>query len=166
MVVFFILTIGTHLLTLQRSFSKNMVGSFVEQLYQPQSMHTRMMISHFINCLLEQWGSIPRGWYREAALAKKFRCKEYYVQTTTWKNCKQVIFLHTVNIGSSRGMHTVRRNKRGHSGRELFPAPLAQLDYAENYAAVDQNDRSSADYSTSMRTNRFYFHIFFGSSIV
>ncbi len=58
-------------------------------------------------------------------------------------------------------MHTVRRNKRGCSGRELFPAPLAQLDYAENYAAVDQNDRDSADYSTSMRANRFYFRIFF-----
>jgi hypothetical protein len=34
-------------------------------------------------------------------------------------------------------------------------------DYAENYAAVDRNDHNSADYSTSMRTNRLYFHIFF-----
>ena len=106
-------------------------------------------------------GSIPHGWYYQAALAKKFRRKEYYVHATTWKDHKQVMFLRTVNIESSRGLHTVRRSKRSHSGRDVFPAPLAQLDYAENNAAVDRNDCDSADYSTSMRTNRFYFCIFF-----
>jgi hypothetical protein len=92
---------------------------------------------------------------------KRFWRKEYNVQATTWKDRKQVMFLHTVNIGSSRGLHTVRRSKRGRSGRDVFCAPLAQLDYAENDAAVDRNDRDSADYSTSMRTNHFYFRIFF-----
>jgi hypothetical protein len=53
------------------------------------------------------------------------------------------------------------RGKRGHGGREVFPAPLSQLEYAENYAAVDRNDRESSDWTTSMRTNRYYFCIKF-----
>jgi hypothetical protein len=105
--------------------------------------------------------TIPRGWYREAVLQMRVGRKEFYVQATSWKDRKQVMFIHTTNIGSSRGKHTVRRGKRGHGGREVFPAPLSQLDYAENYAAVDRNDRDSSDWTTSMRTNRFYFRIKF-----
>jgi hypothetical protein len=71
------------------------------------------------------------------------------------------MFIHTVAVGSSIGKHTVRRSKRGNSGREVFPATLSQKIYAEHFAAVDQNDRDSADYTTSMRTNRFYFRIKF-----
>ena len=67
--------------------------------------------------------------------------------------------IHTTNIGSSRGKHTVRRGKSGHGGREVFPAPHSHQDYVENYAAVDRNDRDSSDWTTSMRMNRFYFRI-------
>ena len=67
--------------------------------------------------------------------------------------------IHTTNIGSSRGKHTVRRGKSGHGGRDVFPAPHSQQDYVENYAAVDRNDRDSSDWTTSMRMNRFYFCI-------
>jgi hypothetical protein len=41
-------------------------------------------------------------------------------------------YVNTTNIGSSQGKHTVRRGERGHGGRVVFPAPLSQLDYAEN----------------------------------
>jgi hypothetical protein len=67
--------------------------------------------------------------------------------------------IHTTNIGSSRGKHTVRRGKSGHGGREVFPAPHSQQDYVENYAVIDRNDRDSSDWTTSIRMNRFYFRI-------
>ena len=59
------------------------------------------------------------------------------------------------------GKHSVRRSKRGNSGREMFPATLSEKIYAEHFAAVDQNVRDSADYTTSISTNRFYFSIKF-----
>ena len=86
----------------------------------------------FINYQVEHWDEFPL-----VGIVKQLWHKEYYVQTTMWKECKQVMFLHTVNIESSRGIHTIRRSKRVRSGRDVFPALLAQLDYSENYAAVD-----------------------------
>jgi hypothetical protein len=64
----------------------------------------------------------PRGWFREAVLHCLVTRKDYYVQATTWKDRKQAMFIHTVAVGSSIGKHTVRRSKRGNSGREVFPA--------------------------------------------
>jgi hypothetical protein len=66
--------------------------------------------------------TVPRGWFREAVLPCLLARKDYYVQATTWKDRKQVMFIHTVAVGSSIGKHTVRRSKRGNSGREVFPA--------------------------------------------
>lgn len=105
--------------------------------------------------------SIPCWWYWEAVLQWKFRHKKYYVQATTWKDCKQLMLLQATNIRSSRGLHNVRRSKRKRNGWEVFPWTLAQEDYAKNYAVVDQNSHDSADCSTSMRTNQFYFCILF-----
>jgi hypothetical protein len=34
-------------------------------------------------------------------------------------------------------------------------------DYAQNYGGVDRKDRDSSDWTTSVRTNRFYLRIFF-----
>ena len=39
-------------------------------------------------------------------------------------------------------------------------APQAQVDYDANYNAADRNDRDSADYLTTIRTNRYYLRIF------
>ena len=105
--------------------------------------------------------SISRGWFWEAVLGKQFELSKYCVQCTTWKDRKQVMFLHTSSVGSSRGKHTVRRDKKGKHGRDILPAPLFQLDYALNFAAVDRNDRDSADYATSLRTNRWYLRVMF-----
>ena len=99
--------------------------------------------------------TIPRGWYREAVLQMRVGQKEFYAVQ------KQVMFIHTTNIGSSHRKLTVRRSKSGHGGREVFPVPFSQLDYAENYAAVNRNNSDSSDWTTSMRTNRFYFRIKF-----
>jgi hypothetical protein len=37
---------------------------------------------------------------------------------------------------------------------------LSQNDYAQNFNAVDLNDRDSADYSTTIRSNRYYLRIY------
>eukprot|EP00956_Cyclotella_meneghiniana_P044563 scaffold323191_cov89-Cyclotella_meneghiniana.AAC.1 len=49
----------------------------------------------------------------------------------------------------------------GQQGRTTFAAPNAQRDYARHFNAVDRNDRDSADYTTSLRTNRWYLRVFF-----
>ena len=43
----------------------------------------------------------------------------------------------------------------------MIESPRVQNKYAEHYNAVDKNDRDSADYSTSIRTTRYYLRIFF-----
>ena len=83
----------------------------------------------------------------------------YYLQCTTWKDKKQVSFLSNNKVGRSDGM-TVQRRIRGKRTRDTVAAPRAQADYVANYNAVDRNDRDSADYSTTIRTNRYYLRIF------
>jgi hypothetical protein len=55
---------------------------------------------------------------------------------------------------------TVQRRVRGKRTRDTIVAPQAQADYVANYNAVDRNDQDSADYSTTVRTNRYYLRIF------
>ena len=99
---------------------------------------------------------IQRGWFQEAVIELKTDTgKIFYAQHTTWKDCKQVSFLHTSEIGASQG-HFVRRSGKGQLGRSQFKAPNAQKSYSKYFNAVDRNDRDSADYTTSLRTNRWY----------
>ena len=56
---------------------------------------------------------VNRGWFREAAVElRTLTNKNFYVQCSTWKGRKQVMFLHTNNIGSNAG-HTVNRSSHG-----------------------------------------------------
>ena len=54
----------------------------------------------------------------------------------------------------------MKRHNKGDVLRAEFAGPKAQADYVENFNAVDKNDRDSADYSTTIRTNRYYLRIF------
>eukprot|EP00956_Cyclotella_meneghiniana_P016026 scaffold25077_cov48-Cyclotella_meneghiniana.AAC.2 len=104
---------------------------------------------------------VPRGWFREAYVeVKTDTSKIFCIQHTTWKDRKNVHFLHTTDIGASSG-HFVQRSGRGQQGRATFAAPNAQRDYARHFNVVDRNDRDSADYTTSLRTNRWYLRVFF-----
>ena len=38
--------------------------------------------------------------------------------------------------------------------------PMAQLDYVKHFNAVDENDKDSVDYSTTIKTMCYYLHIF------
>eukprot|EP00984_Skeletonema_dohrnii_P004810 scaffold1689_cov99-Skeletonema_dohrnii-CCMP3373.AAC.1 len=104
--------------------------------------------------------TLKRGWFREAVIVIKAKNgKRYYVQCCSWKDKKQVCFLNSNEIGYSDGT-TVRRHRRGKRMRELINAPNTAVEYALYYSAVDKNDRDSADFSTSIRTNRYYIRIF------
>ena len=104
--------------------------------------------------------SVERGWFREAAIELKSpRGKRYCIQCTTWRDKKQVCFLSTNTIGASEGLF-VKRGQKGKRQRDMIPGPMAQLDYAAHFNAVDRNDRDSSDYSTTIRTLRYYLRIF------
>ena len=95
---------------------------------------------------------LERGWYHKSAIKLKTpTSKQYYIQCTTWRDKKQVIFLSSNIVGYSDGM-TVRCNSCGKRQRDEFPGPRAQRDYIRYFNAVDRNDRDSADWSTSFRT--------------
>ena len=102
---------------------------------------------------------VKRGWFREAVLKLKTTTgKSYYLQCTTWRDKKQVYFLHNIEVGYSDGL-SVKRHVKGKKGRVEIDGPKAQLEYVKYFNAVDRNDRDSADYSTSIRTNRYYLCI-------
>ena len=102
---------------------------------------------------------VERGWYREAVLKLKAPGgKVYYIQCTTWRDKKQVCFLSSNQVGFSNGL-SVKRHVKGKSTREVIEGPRAQRDYITFFNAVDRSDRDSADWSTSIRTNRYYIRI-------
>jgi len=102
---------------------------------------------------------VERGWYREAVLKLKAPGgKVYYIQCTTWRDKKQVCFLSSNQVGFSNGL-SVKRHVKGKSTREVIEGPRAQRDYITFFNAVDRSDRDSADWSTSIQTNRYYIRI-------
>ena len=83
----------------------------------------------------------------------------YYIQATTWSDKKQVCFLSNSEIGFSNSF-VVRRHRREKKERNVIVGVRAQSEYVKYYNAVDWNDRDSAEYSTSIRNNRYYLRIF------
>lgn len=53
----------------------------------------------------------------------------------------------------------VKHGRRRKRQRDTIPGPMAQLDYFTNFNAVDRNDRDIADYSTTIRTARYFLRI-------
>ena len=85
--------------------------------------------------------------------------KHYYIQCTTCRDEKQVLLLSSNDIGSSSGLLLLRHVK-GKLVRICIDGPRTRHDYAKCFTAVDRDYHDSADYSTSIRTNRCYIHIF------
>jgi hypothetical protein len=103
--------------------------------------------------------SVPRGWFREAVLELKTNSgKRFCIQCTTWKDKKQVMFLHTNTIGRSKEDY-VHRHVRGQRERQKIRVPQSQKQHRTYFNAVDCNDRDSADWSTTIRTTRYYIRI-------
>ena len=91
-------------------------------------------------------------------LERKSPQQKFFIQCTTWKDKKQVMFLHTNTIGRTKDNH-VRRHVRGQRDRNVIRAPLSQATYIKWFNAVNRNDHDSADYSTTIRTNRYYIRL-------
>ncbi|GFH50228.1 hypothetical protein CTEN210_06704 [Chaetoceros tenuissimus] len=105
--------------------------------------------------------AVPRGWYREAIIEiKSANNNRYCIQCTTWRDKKQVMFLHTKLVGPSVA-HQVKRHVKGKQQRVDLSAPSIQKEYAANFNAVDRNDSDSAHHTCSIRTNRWYLRIKF-----
>ena len=103
---------------------------------------------------------VERGWMRKAILSViGKRNEKYHVQCTTWKDKKQVTFLHT-HLVQHGGDTIVKRHVKGNKQRIDLSAPPIQPDHAKYFNAVDVNDHDSADYSVSIRTNRWYLRVF------
>ena len=84
--------------------------------------------------------------------------KHYYIQCTTWRGKKQVCFLNTNEVGFSNGL-LVKRHVKGQREWEEIACPRAQRNNVTFFNAVDRSDRDSADWSTTIRTNRYYIRI-------
>jgi len=106
---------------------------------------------------------VTRGWYREAVAKVQTKKGGYYkIQCTTWRDKKQVMFLHTAFVSPSKGSDTaVQRHVKGKQQRANLSAPIVQREYAKHCNAVDINDMDSSDYTCSIRTARCYLRIFF-----
>ena len=48
---------------------------------------------------------------------------------------------------------------KGKDRRGRIDGPRTQAEYREHFNAVDRNDRDSSDFSTSIRTNRYYIRL-------
>ena len=64
------------------------------------------------------------------------------------------------NIESSTGRNiTVLRGRKGSRDRAIIAGTIAQQAYAKLFAAVDLNDRDSADYLTAFRSHQYYLRV-------
>ena len=106
--------------------------------------------------------SVPRGWMRSAS--RKFRTKSgliFAVQFVTWKDRKQVTFLTTDHPRDPKEGGTTKRYVKGKRNRVEIPCPIQQKEYADNFHAVDRMDRNHADFTVSLKSNRWYLRLFF-----
>ena len=59
----------------------------------------------------------------------------YFIQCTTWRDKKQMMFLHTKLVGPSVA-HQVKRHVKGKQQRVDLSAPSIQKEYAANFNAL------------------------------
>ena len=80
---------------------------------------------------------------------------------TTWKDRKQVMFVHTHLVGNSVADTEVERHVKGRRERVKISCPAVVRDYSLNMNGVDKSDRDGRDNSVTIRSNRWYLRIWF-----
>ena len=83
------------------------------------------------------------------------------LQHVTRHSCKRCFGEPSTETGGWTDDHLKRRIiiiNNDNSNHKLS-APAVQREYAQNFNAVDKNDRDSADYTCSVRTHRWYLRI-------
>ena len=104
---------------------------------------------------------VQRGWSRVAFQKVQVRGGHFVAQATIWRDKKVVAFLHNHKVQLDSGSSTVERfSPRGKRKKEIKTQPVVP-EYQTYYKGVDLRDRDTADWTTSMRSPRFYLRIFF-----
>ena len=91
---------------------------------------------------------IVRGWSRRATSPiKKNGKKKGVIQVTTWKDRKQVMFVHTHLVKANEGNDKALRYVKGQKDRLEIECPPIVKDYSLNMNGVDKADRDGRDNS-------------------
>jgi hypothetical protein len=104
-----------------------------------------------------------KGWSRRATRKYTFNRNDipsFTAQATTWKDKKQIGVLHN-HLVEPTGDFTVLRYNKATRKSEPVPAPRILHDYAHHMGGIDHIDRDTADYSVSLKSERFYLRIFY-----
>jgi hypothetical protein len=105
----------------------------------------------------------PRGWFRSATQNVIIGGKiAYTMQATVWKDKKQVAMLHNVDVlhKDQNNCTTLRWSPRKKQRREVS-SPKVINTYNANYNGVDRKDRDTADWSISLKSNRWYLRVYY-----
>ena len=103
------------------------------------------------------------GWLRSATqkvVDPNDNRNSFVMMGTTWIDKKQVGVIHN-HMVQPAGDHTVKRWSKVKKKKLEIPSHGVITDFSKNMNAVDRNNRATADYSISVRTNRFYMRLFF-----
>jgi hypothetical protein len=104
------------------------------------------------------------GWKRIArwkiVLKPDGRLPLYTVQATVWKDKKLVGFLHNHLVKDTTD-HTVRRWLKEKKMRQEISSHQVTTDYSFHMNGVNHKDRDTADWTVSLKSNRFYLRIFY-----
>jgi hypothetical protein len=103
---------------------------------------------------------ISRGWSRRATRQLQSSRGQMIVQATVWQDKKEVAILHN-HLVAPAGEHTVRRYMNSKRQRVDVASPPIIPEYSNFMNGVDHKDRDTADYTISIRSNRYYLRIFF-----
>ena len=106
---------------------------------------------------------IPRGWSRRAIqeIPRSVNRGMATIQGTLWRDKKVVGYLHTHKVEPTTESTKVRRYSKSDREHSEINAPPVSSDYSKYMNGVDRMDRDNADWSVSIRTDRWYLRIFF-----
>jgi hypothetical protein len=105
--------------------------------------------------------NLGRGWQRNATrFIEASNGDKCCVLANTWIDKKQLGFRLSGKVVKQKG-NTTKRYVKGQRVRKDISCPQVQQDYAMYFNGVDRNDRDSADFTTSLKTNRWYMRYYF-----
>jgi hypothetical protein len=97
--------------------------------------------------------NLGRGWQRNATrFIEASNGDKCCVLANTWIDKKQLGFRLSGKVVKQKG-NTTKRYVKGQRVRKDISCPQVQQDYAMYFNGVDRNDRDSADFTTSLKTN-------------
>ena len=81
------------------------------------------------------------------------------MQVTTWKDHKQVIFVHTHLVGNEIAKTKVERYIKGRKKRIEIECSAVVKDYSLNINGIDKSDHDRCDISVTIRSIGWYLRI-------